>query len=327
MSVRVELGGVQRLRGGRHRADAHGRRRHAADAPGDQPGQRPQPELGGPVAGWVTTQTAAPSFCPLALPGGDGGVGVVAAEDRAQRRPASPRVESGADVLVAVDDGLAPAARHRDRHDLVGEPALLARPRRRAGGVRTANSSCSSRGMRVLAAQVLRGLEHPAGHREVDAAGGDPAAGQRVVQQHAGAGLDAPPHRGGVERRVAHRLRAAGQHDAPTPRSAPACAAYSTACRPEPQRRSICRPVSGDRQAGVQRGDPADRRGVHRRVAVAEQRRRRPPPAAGRCAPAGRGSRWRPARAAGTSRSDAAEPADRGAQRLADHRVAHRNRR
>ncbi len=111
-------------------------------------------------AGWVTTQIAAPSFCPLALPGRDRGVRVVAAEDRAQGRELLHR-RVGADVLVGVDDGLTPAALHHHRHDLVGEPALVARrggalvrcgrrtrPARRAGWSSPGGGSRPSRACR-----------------------------------------------------------------------------------------------------------------------------------------------------------------------------------
>ena len=42
----------------------------------------------------------------------------------------------------------------------------------------TASSSCSCREIAVLAAQVLRGLQHAAGHRVVLPARGGAAAGQ-----------------------------------------------------------------------------------------------------------------------------------------------------
>ena len=80
-----------------------------------------------------------------------------------------------------------PRAGHGDRHDLVGEPAG-----RCAAAARwwTADGELVLllAGDAVLAAQVLGRLDHAAGHRVVPAAGGDPAAGQPVVQQHAGSG-------------------------------------------------------------------------------------------------------------------------------------------
>ena len=137
-------------------------------------------------SGVVTTQTAAPSFCPLALPA----VTVASGSSLPMigRSLASvSTVGVGPDVLVAVDDGLALPARHGDRDDLVGEPARL---RGRGGALVAADGVLVLllAGDPVLPAQVLRGLDHAAGHRVVLAAGGDPAAGQRVLQQHAGAG-------------------------------------------------------------------------------------------------------------------------------------------
>ena len=96
-------------------------------------------------------------------------------------------------------------------HDLLGEPAL---------GLRGGGAPVGADGELVLLlardpvlpAEVLGGLDHAAGDGVVPAAGGDPPAGQRVVQQHARAGAGAPAHGVGVEVRVAHGLRAAGEH-------------------------------------------------------------------------------------------------------------------
>src|SRR5215210_319946 len=67
-------------------------------------------------------------------------------------------------------------------------------------------------GDRVLAAKVLRRLEHSAGNREVPSARGEPAGRQRVLQEQSRTGLHSPAHRGGVEGSVRHRLGAAGEH-------------------------------------------------------------------------------------------------------------------
>ena len=63
----------------------------------------------------------------------------------------------------------------------------------------------------VLAAKVLRGLEHSARHRVVPAPGRHPAASQAVVHAHS-ARAGAPAHIGGIEGRVAHTLGATGDH-------------------------------------------------------------------------------------------------------------------
>ena len=64
----------------------------------------------------------------------------------------------------------------------------------------------------VLAAQVLGGLQHAAGHRVELAAGGGAPARQAVVHLHA-VTARAPAHVGGVEGDVAHALRTAGDHE------------------------------------------------------------------------------------------------------------------
>ena len=90
------------------------------------------------------------------------------------------------------------------------------------------------------------------------------------MQYHARLRSCPPPHGGRVEGGVRHGLGAPRQHDFGDPgldlhggvdhgleaRSATAVDLQSG---------------HGDRQPGIEGGDPPDRRGVHRRVAVAEQ--------------------------------------------------------
>ena len=98
-------------------------------------------------------------------------------------------------------------------------------------------------------------------------------------------------------------------------------AALSTACRPEPQRRSSWQPGHLDRQPGVERRDPADRRRLAVRVALAEDdvvdRARLDAGPGQQRADDGGGQLGR-----GHVAEDAAVAAHRGAQRLADHDVA-----
>ena len=247
-------------------------------------------------------------------------LGVVATHDRSQ--PGEDLDGGvGADVLVGVDDAGGAALAHRHRHDLVGEPARVAR---RRGPAMAADGELVLLGARdaVVAAQVLGRLDHPAGHREVGAARGDPPAGQPVVQQHTGPAAHTPAHGGRVERRARHRLGPAREHDVryPAPHlhrrvedglQARAAAAVDL------------QPGGGHREARVQRDDPADRGRLHRRVAVPEQD---VVDGVGRDAGAlddraddrrrqlvGRDVAQRPP-----------EPADRGTQRLADDGVTHR---
>src|SRR3712207_1498288 len=100
---------------------------------------------------------------PAGVAGGDGGLGVVPAHDRAELGEGLD-VRVGADVLVAVDDRVGLAALHGDRDDLLGEDPRLGRgrgPLVAADGVLVLLLA----GDLVLATQVLRRLEHAAGHR------------------------------------------------------------------------------------------------------------------------------------------------------------------
>ena len=117
----------------------------------------------------------------------------------------------GARVLVGVDHLLAPAAAHGDRDDLFGQDAVLLRGHRTLVRRHRQFVLLLTRDA-VLAAQILRGLQHAAGHRIVATTGGGAAARQSVVHLYAAAGT-APAHVGGVERDVAHALRAAGDDE------------------------------------------------------------------------------------------------------------------
>ena len=123
MSASLSAGQRQRLRRRRHRADAHRPRRHAGHAPGHQPGQRAQAQLGGLLRGGDDADGGAVVLA-AGVAGGDGGLRVVLAHDRAQLGQRLD-VRVGPDVLVAVDDRVALPAGHGHRDDLVGEPARL----------------------------------------------------------------------------------------------------------------------------------------------------------------------------------------------------------
>ncbi len=219
-----------------------------------------------------------------------------------------------------VDDGVAFASADCDRHDLVGEAARCLRSRGPLMGPHR-ELVLFLAGDRVVPAEVLRGLDHPARYRMVLPARSHPSPRQSVMQHDTRAAPGPPPHGRGVEGRVRHRLRATGQHDL-------ACAGLHLHRRVEHGLQS--RPAAvvdlqtgrRHRQAGIERRDPADRGGVHRRVAVAQHDvvddlRWYPGPLQG-CRDDRRGQRRRRYVA-----QRPAEAPDRGPQRLADHRVAH----
>ena len=236
--------------------------------------RRARPRRGGDDA------QRAPSFCPLALPATDGGGLVEPLPDRATASPAT-RGSPGPRVLAAIDDDLGRPAVGGDghRHDLVGGPPRLLR---RHGTLVRAHRQLVLllAADAVLLAQVLRGLQHPAGDR-VELAARGLAGPVEPVEQADGAGADAlAPQR--VVLDLAHRLGAA----ATTTRAAPVAtclAAYRTACRPEPHRRSICSP-------GTPTPRPASRAAIRPMAAFSplacssRASRRRCRPRRGRCA-------------------------------------------
>ncbi len=159
------------------------------------------------------------------------------------------------------------AARHDDRDQLVGErPALLGVD----GPLVRARRQLVLRLPRdgVLPPQVLRGLEHPALDDVVDAARGDPAAGQPVVHDRAAA-AGAPAHRQRVVLDLAHALRTAGQHDLGHP-AADLPGGDQDGLQPGAAAPVDLHAGHRDRQAGVERRHPSQAGGLAVGVALAE---------------------------------------------------------
>src|SRR5690606_17980329 len=156
---------------------------------------------------------------------------------------------------------------HGDRHDLVGEPALgpgAGDPG--LGGEGEGVLFLAGEG--VLAAQVLRGLDHAAGDRVVASARGL-AGPVEAVPQFEAAGPDALADAERVVLDLAHRLHTAGDDrgggargDGPGRVEDGLEAGAAAAVELE----------SGDRgaESGVQGGDPADGGVLAAGVAVAE---------------------------------------------------------
>ena len=152
------------------------------------------------------------------------------------------------------------------------------------------------------------------------AAGGDPGPGQAVVERDRLA-VSAPAQGEAVELDLAHRLGAAGDDDV---RGAGLNLHRrgddGGQARPAAAIDLVARHL--DRQAGVERGDPADRRGLPVRVALAEDHvvdlgwidaaALDDRADDGRSEPGGR-----------NVAEDAAEAPDRRPQGLADHRLSH----
>src|SRR5699024_9202656 len=87
---------------------------------------------------------------------------------------------------------------------------------------------------------VLGRLDHASGNGMVAAAGGRAGAGESIVET-VRTGLVARAQSQCVVLDLRHRLDAAGDDQRGAP-EATCIAASMTACSPEPQRRSICRP-------------------------------------------------------------------------------------
>ena len=315
----AEAGALERRGGGRDRPDPHRLRRHSRHRPGDEPAQRAQAELGGALgvgddAGGGAVVLAA------RVAGGDGRLRVLPPHHRPQ---GGERLDArvGARMLVAVHRRrLAAPLRHRDRDDLLGER----RPpgRRSRGGARAAPARPAPR-----ARSRTRGAGSPPSPASRPAPGWSrpPAVTrERTSRSCRSRPPIFVPQRASVVKYSTWLMLSAPP--AMTSSQAPVCtciAAVSTACSPEPQRRSTCAPGTLDAEAGVERRHPADRRRLGVRVALAENdvvdgaRIERGPlehPADRRRREVGRGD----------VAEDAAEPPDRRPQRLADDGVAHR---
>ena len=269
--------------------------------------------------GVVTTQIAAPSFCPEAFPAvtvasGSSRPMIGRSRARASRLVSGRMCSSRSTTVSPLRPGTVTGT-----ISSANRPSACAAAARRCE--RTANSSCSCARDAVLPAQVLRGLDHAAGDGEVRAAGGDPAAGQRVVQQHPGPGAGTPAHRGGVERRVAHRLRATGEQHVATP-GLHLHRRVQHGLQPRAAAAVDLHAGDGDREARRPARRPGRSPGRPWSGSSGRARRRRPRRRAARCGRAAPGSPSRPARGRYVAQR-AAEPADRRPQRLADHRVTH----
>ena len=180
------------------------------------------------------------------------------------------RLERGvrARVLIGVHHQIPPAPVDGDRDDLLVEGALL------LGGdgapVRTQGELVLLRtGDPILAAQVLRRLDHAAGNRVVDAPGGHPAPSEPV--EH----LDvlragAPAHGRRVVLGLAHGLHASGEHDLAGP-GLDLHGGVDDALQSRPA--APVELVAGHRdgQPGVQGGHPPDPRRLSVGVALTEE--------------------------------------------------------
>ncbi len=173
----------------------------------------------------------------------------------------------GAGVLVGGDGALALAGAYGHGDDL-GVVAPLGHG---AGG-----AGLGAQGQGVLvgaadgvgAAQVLRGLDHAAGHGVVDAARGDPAAREGVVQLEAGA-LDAPAAVVGVVGGGAHHVDAT-RHDDVAEAGPDLHGGVEDGLEPGAAAAVGLQTGDGLGQPGVQRDDPAEGRGLGGGVGVAE---------------------------------------------------------
>ena len=213
-------------------------------------------------------QTAAPSFCPAGVARGDGRFRVLApmigrrrarlsmlvsrAGARRGRRPVSPcarRTVTGTISSANRPSSWAATARRCDaQRELV---LLLARGCRTRGAGSRRSRSC----------RPARGCVAACGH---------PAAGQGVVAGAPWLALGAPAQPGASRTRRCSCSRRRRRARRPRRRSAPAWRRWSTRLQAGAAAPVDLQAGDGDRQAGVEHGDAADRRGLAARVALAE---------------------------------------------------------
>ena len=203
-----------------------------------QPGQRPQPEPLGVAPGGSRRRRDAPSFWPLALPAVTVASGSGPAHDRTQlaehfERAVRPR------VLVGVDDDVALAARHGHRHDLVGEPARLLRRDRPLVGAQRELVLLLARDAVFLRRFSAVSIIPPGTGKFSPPAVTRPRAARRAASVPVAA--YAPAHVRRVERRLAHALGAARQHQVARP-GLDLHRRVDQRLHAEPHRRSSCSP-------------------------------------------------------------------------------------
>ena len=228
-------------------------------------GRRPRRSASSRV---VTTHIAAPSFWPLALPAVT--VDSASTFSRTGRSLArSSRVVSGrgCSSRSTTTSGLPRRPGTVTGHQLVGEPAgLVGGPGALLGADGELVLLLAADG--VLPAEVLRGLEHPAGDRVVPAAGGDPGPVEPVHQlDAAGADAGAQPERVVLDLR--HRLGPAGD-DHPRGAGRDLAGGVQHGLQAGAAAPVELEPGDAGAEAGVEGGDPADRRGLAVGVALAE---------------------------------------------------------
>ena len=144
--------------------------------------ERLQAELAGAV-GVGDDADGATVVLAAGVPRRDGRLGVARGHQRFQPRELLQRAVR-ARVLVGVDRARPLPGRRLDRHDLLGEDALLLGGDGPAMGAQRELVLLGA-GDAVLAAEVLGRFDHPAGHFVVDTAGGDPRSGEPVLERHA----------------------------------------------------------------------------------------------------------------------------------------------
>ena len=252
------------------------------------------------------------------VPGGHGRLGVGARHQRPQgAEPLERRV--GTRVLVAIDHPLLATAVDGHRHDLLSERAALLSGERQ---VVRAQRELVLLGARdpVVPAQVLGGFDHASGHRMVDAAGRHSRPRQPILERHT-ATLDAPAQTHRIELGLAHALGAAREDDVRRTRLDLHAAEHDRL-----QARAAApvelEPRHLDRETGVERRHPPDRRRLAVRIALAEddvvdlpgrQRRALHELSDHHCGQL----------CCEQISEDATEAADGGSQRFTDHRIAH----
>ena len=235
--LEAEPDAAEQLAHGRHRADAHVRRLAARGGPAHQSADGRAGPTTASLSSATTRQAAAASFCWLALPAVTvpslisgrslPSVAMVASA----RKPSSRAKTNGSPLRCGTATGTTSSSK------LPASQAAAAR-----WWLRSAKASASSRVMRVVACQVLGGLDHARDGAEAfdraasvraRARGGRASAPSRRARPSACRWCSTRRCSCSPRRRRARRRRR---------RVCTIIAAVAIACSPPPQRRSSCKP-------------------------------------------------------------------------------------